>query len=154
MAFLRLFQICTKLFLPWQAPSPLPMKGYPQRRQGLYEKLYQHLPKNSRTYLYIFHHAGIGGVYKCIGDSMRPSFTGQNEIVFSSYKVRGGRGLRIGDVVAIRDSEEVIRGKPKENYHILKRIVALPGEKHYKEGRRARYLEMVQGFYIIIKLCL
>ena len=78
----------------------------------------------------------LGGLFNTPGDLNRPTMTGRSEIAYSSLRYQGGRGLQIGDMVHIRDIT-FGRGSDKKVKSLAKRIVGLPGHKHYKKGRQA-----------------
>ena len=136
MALFRAFQTCTKRYLPWQAPYPLPMTCAPEPRQDRYAALFAHIQRNRSVYSGLLLVAGLGGIFNSRGDSNRPTMTGHGEIIYTSLRYQGGRGIQIGDVVHIRDITFGRRSE-KKVISLAKRVVGLPGHKHYKKGRQA-----------------
>jgi len=134
MAFFHAFKAWTIRHLPWQAPCPLPMTGVPEPRQGLYAMLFGHLQTNLTVYNAALP-AGWGHLSHSYGDSNRPTMIGENELVYVSYRYRGGRGVRIGDLVSIQVEKNSRTEKSTVNY--FKRVVGSSGEKRYKKGRHA-----------------
>lgn len=78
----------------------------------------------------------VGDLWTTNGDSMRPTMTGQDEVIYGSMKYRGGRGVQVGDVILVLGIEWRSGGK-KIVKHLLKRVVGLPGHKQHKKGLHA-----------------
>ena len=89
MALFRAFQTCTKRYLPWQAPCPLPMTGAPKPRQDRYAALFAHIQRNGSVYSGLLLVAVLGGLFNTRGDSNRPTMTGRSEIACSSLRYQG-----------------------------------------------------------------
>ncbi len=135
MVTFRAFQTRNNNYLPWQAP-PLSLWGVPKPRQGLYAVLFWHLRKNLLEYRKPFLALRVGDLWYTGGDSMRPTMTGNNEVIYVSMKYSGGRGVQVGDAIVVVGIEWRSRGE-KTVKHILKRIVGLPGHKQHKKGLHA-----------------
>lgn len=136
MAFIQAFKAWTKRNLPWQAPYPLPMTGVPKPRQGLYAVLFWHLKNNLPRYGRWLLAQRVGDLWTNTGDSMRPTMTGKDEVIYVSMKYTGGRGVQIGDAIVV-GGIEWRRGGKKIVQNLTKRVVGLPGHKQHKKGLHA-----------------
>jgi len=88
-------------YLPWQAP-PLPLCGALKPWQGLYAVFFFHTSRNFDRYHHLIEHwARIGCFRKSGGSPNRPTFTGKDDFIFISSRHKGGRRIRIGDMVSI-----------------------------------------------------
>jgi len=131
MVAFRALQTRNKNYLPWQAP-PLLLWGVPKPRRGLYALCFSHAFKNFDRYHHLIERwARVGCFKKSIGVSNRPTLTGKDELIFVSPQHKGGRGIRIGDMVSITGLE--VKGPPGEISRLVcnKRIVGLPGDQQY-----------------------
>ena len=118
-----LFRLLTELFIPWQAPKPLPLKGsaQPYKSPSLSTSLWPWNTNRVNAWPWI---RKRGLICSSKGDSNRPTFTGEFPFERTYITYMNGRDAREGDMVACINP---YRKRPNELTISSKRVIGLEG---------------------------
>ena len=121
-----LLKYLTIRYLPYQTPKTRPPKGEPfQVQTGHYPAIFKWLKEHRLGINNIGWFKRWGTISWTTGSSNWPTFTGVDEYIVESKWYKGGRGIKVGDVVSARNP--VVKDPTQQGAWVIKRVVGLAG---------------------------